>query len=159
MSDPFPLAFAVAWTVVVLGAGGWVTEIGDWYRALRKPPWQPPDALFGPAWTLIFVCASAAFVLAWRAAEGEPVLRAALVAAYLLNGALNFLWSWLFFRMRRPDVAAVEVAPLWMSIAAIAGCVALASPPAALLLAPYLGWVSFAAVLNRAIVRLNGPFA
>lgn len=153
----FPVAFAIAWSLAVLGAGGAVTDIGTWYRSLRKPPWQPPNWLFGPAWTLIFVAASAAFVLAWRAPGGEG--RGMLVAAYVVNGILNFVWSLLFFGRRRPDHALVEVGVLWISIAAMMAAVVAVRPGAAWLLVPYLAWVSFAAVLNRTIVRLNAPFA
>ena len=119
----FPVAFVIAWTVVVLSAGGMVTEIGTWYRALRKPSWQPPDWLFAPAWTLIFAAASAGFVLAWRAAPAGAG-RGTMIAAYLANGALNFAWSLLFFARRRPDVALVEVAPLWISIVGMMAAVA-----------------------------------
>lgn len=152
----FPIAFVVAWSVVVLGAGGAVTSTGLWYQSLRKPPWQPPDWLFAPAWTLIFICASLAFVQAWRA---EAAGRGMLAAAYVVNGMLNFGWSLLFFGHRRPDRALVEVVPLWLSIVGMIAAVGWMRPGAAWLLAPYLAWVSFAAVLNRAIIRLNGPFA
>lgn len=153
----FPIAFVVAWTVVVLGAGGMVTNIGPWYFALRKPSWQPPDWLFGPAWTLIFIAASIAFVMAWRAGEGSG--RGMLITTYLVNGVLNFLWSLLFFGRRRPDLALVEVVPLWLSIAGMMWAVASVRPGVVWMLVPYLAWVSFAAVLNRTIVRLNAPFA
>ena len=155
----FSIGLVVAWSVVVLGAGGAVTNTGEWYRALRKPSWQPPDWLFAPAWTLIFVAASYAFVLAWRAAPEDGAGRGFLVTAYAANGVLNFLWSLLFFGRRRPDRALVEVVPLWLSIVAMIASVAPLRPEAPWLLAPYLAWVTFAAVLNRAIVRLNAPFA
>ena len=74
------------------------------------------------------------------------------------NGVLNAAWSGLFFTLRRPDWALAEVVPLWLSIAAMIGGVAPLSALAGWLLAPYLAWVSFAAVLNRTIVRLNAPF-
>lgn len=154
----FPIVFVVAWSVVVLGAGGAVTNTGEWYQRLRKPSWQPPDWLFAPAWTLIFAAASTAFVMAWRQAP-EGGARTLLIATYVVNGALNFGWSLLFFGRRRPDHAMVEVLPLWLSIVAMIGAVAWARPGVAWMLAPYLAWVSFAAVLNRAIIRLNGPFA
>ena len=154
----FPLAFAVGWSVLVLGTGGALTEIGAWYRELRKPSWQPPDWLFGPAWTLIFVAASFAFVSAWRGTESEGA-RSLLALAYVVNGALNVLWSWLFFGRRRPDTALLEIAPLWGSIVLMMLAAGAMRPSAVLLLAPYLAWVTFATVLNRAIVRLNGPFA
>jgi translocator protein len=153
------IALAAGWTVAVLGAGGAVTEIGAWYRALRKPSWQPPDWLFGPAWTTIFVLASVAFVRAWTAPEAELPQRTMLIGAFALNGVLNFLWSVLFFRLRRPDQALVEVAPLWISVVLMMAAVGRLDAPSAWLLAPYLAWVSFATVLNRTIVRLNGPFA
>ncbi len=153
----FPVAFVIAWSVVVLGAGGVVTNIGPWYFALRKPSWQPPDWLFGPAWTLIFIAASIAFVMAWRATEGPG--RGLLVGTYIVNGVLNFLWSLLFFGRRRPDHALVEVVPLWLSIVAMLWAVAQLRPGVVWMLVPYLAWVSFAAVLNRTIVRLNAPFA
>lgn len=158
MTFDLPLALVLGWTVAVLGAGGMVTEIGTWYRNLSRPSWQPPDWLFGPAWTTIFVCASSAFVMAWRA---EPVGSAHWVMAgvFLLNGVLNFAWSWLFFGRRRPDLSLIETWGLLASVVGMIAAVAALRPGAAWLLLPYLAWVSFAMVLNRAIVRLNGPFA
>ena len=138
--------------------GGLVTEIGPWYRALRKPPWQPPDWLFGPVWTLIFSAIAVSMVLAWKPAA-TPGARAALVAAFGVNLALNVLWSFLFFGRKRPDRALVEVVALWLSIVVLIAVVRPRSSLGAWLLVPYLMWVSFAAVLNRAIVRLNGPFS
>lgn len=152
-----PVALAAGWMVTVLGAGGAITDVGPWYRGLRKPPWNPPDWAFAPAWTTIFLCAAAGFVLAWGRAGPEG--RAALGAAYAVNGALNVGWSWLFFARRRPDRALWEILPLWLSIVAMGAVVGAAAGAAAWTLAPYLAWVSFAAVLNRAIVALNGPFA
>ncbi|HET7229892.1 MAG TPA: TspO/MBR family protein [Longimicrobium sp.] len=148
-------AIAAAWCVAVLGAGGALTRpvLGGWYRALRKPWFQPPDWLFGPAWTVILACAAAAFAHAWSASPDADG-RAALLGAWLLNGALNVAWSWLFFTRRRPDQALAEVVPLWISIVPMA----LLAGAAGWLLLPYLAWVSFAAVLNAAVVRLNRPF-
>ena len=141
-----------------LAAGGLATRIGQWYRALRRPSWQPPDWAFAPAWTTIFVLLAVSIVLAWNAPGATPGQRTALVAAVVVNLLLNFFWSVLFFRLERPDWALVEVVPLWLSIVALIVVCAPLSRLAAGLLAPYLLWVSFAAVLNRAVVRLNGPF-
>jgi tryptophan-rich sensory protein len=138
--------------------GGLVTEIGPWYRALRKPPWQPPDWLFGPVWTLIFSAIAVSMVLAWKPAVTAGA-RAAIVVAFGANLALNVLWSFLFFGRKRPDRALVEVVALWLSIVVLIAVVRPRSSLGAWLLVPYLLWVSFAAVLNRAIVRLNGPFS
>lgn len=138
-------------------AGGLVTEVGPWYHALRKPTWQPPDWLFGPAWTLILALAAWSASLGWESAR-TPGERAAVVALFAANALFHFLWSPLFFKLRRPDWALAEVPLLWLSILAPILWLAPRSPLAAWLLAPYLAWVAFAAWLNLAIVRLNGPF-
>jgi benzodiazapine receptor len=109
-------------------------------------------------WSTIFLCAAVAFVLAWSAENATPEARSRLLVAYLVNAVLNVLWSLLFFRMRRPDWALVEVVALWISIVAMMWALAPLSKLGAALILPYLAWVSFASVLNRAIVRLNAPF-
>jgi tryptophan-rich sensory protein len=149
---------AVAWMIVLGGAGVVSTDLSPWYYALRKPEWKPSDVLFGPVWSTIFLLAAIALVLGWTSEAATPAARTRLVAAYVANGVLNVTWSVLFFRMRRPDWALVEVVALWVSIVAMMWVLAPLSRTAAWLLAPYLAWVSFASVLNRAIVRLNGPF-
>lgn len=156
----YTTASIVAAAVAAFGTaavGGLVTEIGPWYRGLVKPPWQPPDWAFGPAWTLIFSLIAVSMVLAWNA-DGAEGGRAAIVAAFAANLLLNVLWSFLFFGRKRPDWALVEVAALWLSIVVLIVVVRRHSALGAALLAPYLLWVTFASVLNRAIVRLNGPF-
>ena len=138
--------------------GGLSTDIGDWYRQLRQPPWKPPDWLFGPVWTTIYALTAAAGVIGWRALDGSRPQRCMLLVAYAMNGFLNVLWSLLFFRLRRPDWALAEVGLLWASVALLVLLSWRAAPRAALLLLPYLAWVAFAAVLNAEVVRLNGPF-
>jgi tryptophan-rich sensory protein len=156
---PLPvLAGAVFWVVALGGLGVLATDLAHWYYALRKPSWQPPDFLFGPVWSTIFLLAGVALVLGWVSASATPSNRLALVVAYVVNGALNTTWSVLFFRLRRPDWALLEVGLLWLSIAAMIVILWPLSRVAALLVVPYLAWVSFATVLNRAIIRLNGPF-
>ena len=146
-------------TTAVLLAGGLLTSagFGPWYDRLRKPAWQPPDWAFGPAWTTIGALTTAAAVLAWDAAP-RPRQRTRIVGLFAANGVLNMLWSGLFFTLRRPDWALAEIVPLWLSVAAMIGGTAKLSRRAGWLLAPYLGWVSFAGLLNLRIVRLNGPF-
>ena len=146
---------AMAWVVVSLGTGAFATEIGTWYRALHKPRWQPPDWLFAPAWTVIFAMAAIAAALAWNAATATPVSRTILLYTYALNGSLNTLWSVLFFTMRRPDWALREIPTLWCSIVLMIGAVVPVAARAAWLLLPYVLWVLFAGLLNRAIIRLN----
>jgi translocator protein len=141
----------------VAAAGAWMTDLGPWYQGLRKPAWQPPDWLFGPAWTLIFALTALAAVLAWNAGLDRST-RAKLVALFVANGFLNVLWSILFFRLRRPDWALFEVVLLWLSIAALIAALRPFSRSGSWCLVPYLVWVTFAAVLNFALVRLNAPF-
>lgn len=157
MSLFWPGLAAIAWGVVVAFVGGALTTLGAWYDALERPKAQPPDWAFGPAWTVIFALSAIAAVLAWRDAS-TPGARHAIVALYLANGALNILWNVFFFTRRRPDHALVEVAFLWLSILAPIVVFWSFSQTAALLLVPYLVWVSFAAYLNYEIVRLNRPF-
>jgi translocator protein len=149
---------AAAAAILVLVAGGLLTNIGPWYRGLRKPSWQPPDWAFGPAWTLIMALVAAGGVLGWRGSS-DPWARAVLLALFAVNGVLHVSWSLLFFRLRRPDWALREVVVFWASIVALLLTLWPMSRLGALALAPYLAWVSFASVLNWTIVRLNGPFA
>jgi translocator protein len=148
---------AVLWAVLLGGLGGLLTTIGPWYRNLKKPSWQPPDWLFGPAWTLILGLAGWAAVLAWNGA-GDAAAQRTIILLYAVNFVCHFLWSPLFFTVKRPDWALVEVVFLWASVLAL--CIGLRpySVLASWLIVPYLVWVSFAAILNLMIVRLNAPF-
>lgn len=154
-----PILVAGAATVAVLGVGGVLTAVGfgPWYERLRKPSWQPPGFLFAPAWNTIGVLTATSAVLAWDSARNDAE-RTRVVGLFGANGALNALWSGLFFTLHRPDWALAEVVPLWGSIVALIAGLAPISRRASWLLAPYLAWVSFAAVLNRKIVQLNAPF-
>jgi benzodiazapine receptor len=147
----------VLWGIVVAGAGAFLTELSPWYHALRKPSWQPPDWLFGPAWSVILTLASVSAYLAWQNAPDQQS-RLMVIVLFVANGVFNLLWSPLFFRMQRPDCALWEVPLLWLSILVPIVLLAPLSFTASLLLVPYLVWVSFAAFLNLTIVRLNGPF-
>ena len=146
----FPIVFAVVWALVLTVGGGLLTSIGEWYRDLNKPSWQPPDWLFGPAWTVILVLAAWAFVLSWNGAPEAD--RPLLIGLYLANGLCHF------FTAKRPDWALIEVPFLWLSVLAL--CIFLRewSVAASWMIVPYLAWVSFASILNWKIVKLNGPF-
>jgi tryptophan-rich sensory protein len=150
---------AAALSATAVGAlGAITTELGTWYYALRKPPWQPPDWLFGPAWTLIFALAALAGVLYWRN-QPRREGRLQVLAAFALNAFLNTFWSLLFFRLKRPDLALYEVGFLWLSIVLLIALLRRGSRTAAWLLVPYLIWVSFASYLNWTIVQMNAPFS
>ena len=134
-----------------------MTDIGPWYLSLKQPAWKPPDWAFGPAWTIIFALAAASGVAAWRSAPSQAS-REWLLGLFALNGFLNVLWSLLYFRLQRPDWALMEVGLLWLSVLLLMVVTGRYSRKASLLLAPYLVWIAFAAALNAATVRLNGPF-
>jgi len=155
-SSKKPIYIAILLSLLVGGLGGAATEIGPWYFQLQKPSWQPPDWLFGPAWTTIYVATSIAGVKAWRRAD--EVQRRYFMGALLLNLVLNLLWSLIFFTSQRPDIALIEVIPLWLSILLMVLLVRGYSPVSAWLMMPYLCWVAFAAYLNWTIVKLNAPF-
>jgi tryptophan-rich sensory protein len=152
-----PILAAAASALAIAGLGALTTNIGPWYYRLRKPTWQPPDWLFGPAWTLIFALAALAGVLYWHR-ESSRDSRLLTLSMFALNGFLNTLWSLLFFRFERPDWALYEVGFLWLSIALLIVLLGRTSSTAASLLVPYLAWVSFASLLNWKIVELNAPF-
>lgn len=151
-----PLLVSGAVALLVAGVGGAATRLDGWYYALQQPAWKPPDALFGPAWTLIFALSAWSAALGW--VHGDASGRRRVLAAFAANGLLNVLWSVLFFTLQRPDWALMEVPLLWASIVVAMLAVRPARGRAIALLVPYLCWVSFAAVLNLAVVRMNGPF-
>ena len=148
---------AVGLTLALLAAGGLLTQVGAWYAALRKPAWNPPNWLFGPAWTLILGLAAWAGVLAWTQAP-DAAARWRIGGLFGVNMVLHALWSPLFFTFRRPDWALVEAHLLWLSVWALVLGLAPYSALAPWLLLPYLLWVAFAIALNATIVRLNFPF-
>jgi translocator protein len=150
------IAIATAGVAVVAVAGGVMTDVGDWYESLTFPRLRPPNWLFGPAWTVIFVLIAASGVIAWEHAESAD--RARLIALFAINGVLNVLWSPLFFKLRRPDWAFYELIPFWLSVLALVLELSRISTVAGWLIAPYLVWVSFAGWLNWHIVQLNKPF-
>ena len=143
---------------IALGVvGGLMTPIGTWYANLRKPRLQPPNWLFGPAWTVILGLAAWSAAAAWDAATTDAA-RTSVLILFGVNALCHLLWSPLFFKLRRPDWALIEVVFLWASLVALVVGLWPISPFAAKLILPYLAWVSFAAWLNWAIVKLNAPF-
>ena len=153
------IAVATVSMVGLAALGSWLTDTGPWYRALNKPWFQPPNYLFPPAWTTIFICLGISAVLAYNSPVISSTQRVVVVLSFLLNFVLNSLWSLLFFERRRPDLALIEVVVFWCSIVALIVVVRPLSTTAAWLLAPYLAWVTFATVLNQRIVALNAPFS
>ena len=153
----FPTIIAAALAVVVALLGATITETGAWYHALAQPRWGLPDVAYPVAWTAIFALNALGGVTGWLATPDWRE-REWLLGLWALNGFLNIAWSLLFFRLHRPDWALVEVLALWLSVAALIVVTWRRSMTGAVLLIPYLMWVTFAGYLNMAIVKLNGPF-
>lgn len=136
--------FAAASTGAIFGPG-------DWYERLRKPSWRPPNWLFPPAWAVLYVLMAVAAWLVWRVdGFGLPI------ALWVVQLLFNASWSWLFFGLRRPDLAFYGLSALWLAIVATIIAFAGVRSDAALLMLPYIAWVSFAGALNLKMWQLNG---
>lgn len=153
------ILIAAGWAIVLGGAGGALTEIGQWYRDLRKPPWQPPDWLFGPAWTVILGLAGWSFYIALTEAP-TPEARGLVGALLGANFVFHLLWSPLFLKFKRPDWDLAENVLLWLSVASL-----LVGLPRLVgdsfpdwLIVPDFAWVSFAFLLNLKVVQMYRPF-
>ena len=161
-TSPLALAPLVAGTIVGLATNSRGT---GWYRQLAKPSWTPPDAVFGPVWSVLYLLMGTASVVVARSGPRQhgaddarppgnraPIAPSACLAVQLV---LNLAWSILFFGARRPKAAGVEIAALWASIVATVIAFARVRLAAGLLLLPYLAWTSFAGLLNAEIIRRN----
>ncbi|MCC6934212.1 MAG: tryptophan-rich sensory protein [Candidatus Yanofskybacteria bacterium] len=150
------LIIAVAVSQLAGGVGSLFTTpaIPGWYAGLLKPAVAPPNWVFAPVWTTLFLLMGIAAFLVWQKGLGRRDVRIAL-GVFVGQLALNTLWSVLFFGLRAPGAAFVEILILWLGIAATIVAFAKISRPAAWLLVPYILWVSFAAYLNAALWLLN----
>ncbi|MCD7059922.1 TspO/MBR family protein [Pelagibacterium xiamenense] len=126
---------------------------GTWYETLVKPDWRPPNWLFGPVWTVLYIAMAVSGWLVWREAGFSGATGALFV--YAVQLLLNGSWSVLFFGLHRPDLALAEIVLLWLAIMLTIVLFWPISMVAALLMVPYALWVGFASVLNFAIWRLN----
>ena len=149
----FPIIIAATLALITAMVGGSITVLDSWYYSLQQPAWAPPDYMFGIIWTTIFALIALAGFLGWQKAPSRRTAEI-MLGLFALNGFLNLSWSFIFFRMERPDLAFYELIALWLSILFCGRF----SRSAALLLLPYLVWVSIAGLLNYQIVALNGPF-
>jgi benzodiazapine receptor len=135
--------------VATLGSMATTPAIPTWYAQLNKPTWTPPNIAFPIVWPILFGMMALSAWMVWRKG-GQLALW-----IYALQLTLNAAWSWLFFYLQQPGLAFLEIIVLWLAIAATVVSFSRVSRTAALLLIPYLAWVSFAATLNFAIWRLN----
>ncbi len=150
------LACFIAACFLAALTGAWFRP-GEWYERLRKPSWRPPNRLFAPVWTILYLMIAVAGWLIWR--EARFAGASLPLALYALQLVLNGSWSPLVFGLHRLDLGFVDIVLVWVSIVATIVLFYPIHVGAALLLVPYLAWVTFAAVLNFAVWRLNSVAA
>lgn len=157
LSKPKQILGLLAWLAISFVASGIgaVASIRavSFYGQLVQPSWAPPASVFGPVWTILYVLMGIAAWLVWRAG-GFRVNRSALTL-FLVQLAVNALWSWLFFAWHRGALAFADVVLLWLLIVATLVSFWRVRPLAGALLIPYLLWVSFATALNFSVWQIN----
>jgi translocator protein len=148
------VAFA-GWVAVTFAAAamGGLFLPGDWYARLQKPAWNPPNWIFGPVWTALYTMMAVAAWFVWK--RGGFAAQLIALSLFLLQLLINALWSPLFFGLRNPALAFVDIVMLWLALLATVVAFWRVRPLAGALLVPYLTWVTFASALNFAIWRLN----
>jgi translocator protein len=134
-------------------AAGIAFPPGAWYESLNKPTWQPPNWLFGPVWTVLYLMIATSGWLIWKKVGFEAAILP--FAVFALQLCLNAAWTPIFFGMQRLGFALVVIGLLWVAIVWMIALFRPISSQAALLLLPYLAWVSFATFLNFTLWRLN----
>jgi len=156
MSNTAKLVISIVATVGIGLLGGIFTgpEIQTWFVHLQKPSWNPPNWLFAPVWSTLYLLMGIAFYLVWKSPEETDRKRWAIII-FIVQFALNFFWSFIFFREHQMGWAFVEIIVLWLAILCTIIAFSNINKTAAWLLVPYISWVSFAAILNYTIWQLN----
>ena len=150
------LAISIALPLTVGAVAGLFTrpEIDNWYKTIEKPEWQPPNWVFGPVWTLLYIMMGIALYLVWLSDAPVQKKRTA-ITLWVIQLVFNFFWSYIFFRKHQLDWALGEIIVLWVFILLTIFSFARINKLAAWLLVPYISWVSFASILTYTIYQLN----
>lgn len=145
----------IGWMALCFGAAafGGLFGPGEWYAQLRKPSWNPPNWIFGPVWTTLYIMMAVAAWRIWR--FGGDSGRQKALGLFLVQLCLNAIWTPIFFGLKQPALAFADIVLLWLAIGATAVAFFRMDRAAGWLMVPYLVWVSFAAVLNAMLWRLN----
>jgi len=155
MNNTLKAVLSISFCFVLGSSGGLITinEIPGWYATLQKPSFNPPNWLFGPVWTALYIMMGVAFYLVWR--NPPSAARGKALSAFLVQFALNCAWTPVFFAMHQLGAALVVIVLMWLAIFRTIFLFAPFSKTASWLLVPYISWVSFATLLNAAIWWLN----
>ena len=129
---------------------GMISPPGEWYASLNSPSWNPPAWLFGPVWTMLYLMMATAAWLVWKRCGWGKAL-----GFYGIQLVLNAAWSPIFFAVHQPGRALVDIIAMWVAILVTMVAFFRVSKAAGWLMVPYLGWVSFALVLNYVLWRIN----
>jgi translocator protein len=153
--DVIKLIVSIAAPLLAGGVGAVVTTpaISTWYATLNKPWFTPPDWLFGPVWTLLYILMGLALFLVWRSPKSRT--RDIGIALFAVQLAVNVFWSFAFFGLENTLYGVLTIIPLWVLIAATIFQFYKVSKGAAFLMVPYILWVSIATALNTAVYLLN----
>jgi len=156
MSNIVKAIIAIVIPLMVGATSGFftVTGVESWYQTIQKPSWNPPNWIFGPVWTTLYVMMGIALFLVWKEDTSEELKKIA-IALFAVQLTLNFFWSFIFFNQQQPGWALVEIIAMWFFILLTIFAFAQVNKTAAWLLVPYISWVSFASILNYTIWQLN----
>jgi benzodiazapine receptor len=133
-----------------LGSLATTPNIDGWYSDIQKPSWTPPNAVFAPVWTALYILMAISAWMIWRMAETK---RGIPLFLFFLQLILNAVWSWVFFGMQSPSAGMIDIVALWFVILAMIIAFWKINPLAGIIMIPYLLWVSFASALNFAIMQ------
>ena len=155
MKKIITLTLCIAVPLLIGGISGFATatSINDWYIDINKPSFNPPNYLFGPVWTTLYILMGISFYMILQSPKTE--LRKKAVAIFCIQLFLNFCWSFIFFKFQLLGLAFIEIIFMLLSIITMITVFYKINKTAALLQTPYLLWVSFASVLNASIWYLN----
>lgn len=156
MNNTLKFIISIFTPLIVGGLSGFFTtnSIAGWYTTLQKPSFNPPNWIFGPVWTLLYIMMGIALFVIWKS-EAESVLKKQALVLFAAQLAVNFCWSLLFFYCESPAWALLDIIVMWLLILMTIFSFGKISSFAAWMLVPYISWVSFAMLLNFAIWRMN----
>jgi len=155
MNKYLKLALCITIPLLIGGISGFATatSINDWYVSINKPSFNPPNYLFGPVWTTLYILMGISFFMILQSPANE--IRKKAITIFCIQLFLNFWWSFIFFKFQLLGLAFIEIILIWSSIITMITIFYKINKAAALLQIPYLLWVSFASILNGSIWFLN----
>jgi translocator protein len=155
MKNAIRLTLCILIPLIIGGVSGYFTSasIATWYLTLNKPFFNPPNYLFGPVWTTLYILMGISFYIILKKAKSEDLTK--LTTIFVVQLTLNFLWSFIFFKYQNLGLALVEIVLMWASILTMILVFYKTDRLAGLMNIPYLLWVSFATLLNASIYYLN----